>query len=48
MSEGNKIEKIFDASKIKRQDDRGIQIILGELLHSRDLRRRLLIVTANW
>ncbi|XP_048755771.1 organic cation transporter protein-like isoform X2 [Ostrea edulis] len=48
MAKVNKIKKNFDASKIKRQDDRGIKVILGELLHSKILMKRLLIVLANW
>ncbi|XP_061185482.1 organic cation transporter protein-like [Saccostrea echinata] len=44
----NKIKKKFDASKIKREEDQGVKVILKELVHSRILMKRLFIVIANW
>ena len=48
MAKVNKIKKEVDVSKILREEDVGIRVILRELFHSKILMRRLLIVTANW
>nr|XP_022308955.1 organic cation transporter protein-like [Crassostrea virginica] len=48
MAKVNQIKKEVDVSKIIREDDVGIRVILRELFHSKILMRRLFIVTANW
>ena len=47
MAKVNQIKKEVDVSKIIREDDVGIRVILRELFHSKILMRRLFIVTAN-
>ncbi|XP_056008131.1 organic cation transporter protein-like [Ostrea edulis] len=48
MAKVNKVHKKFDAYKIKQDSDPGMMIILKELLHSKVLLKRLLIVVSNW
>ncbi|XP_056008132.1 organic cation transporter protein-like [Ostrea edulis] len=48
MAKVNKVQKNFDAFKIKREADPGMMIIVKELLHSKALLKRLFIVVGNW
>jgi hypothetical protein len=48
MAKVNKVQKKFDAAKIKREADPGIKIILKDLVHSKTLLKRLFIVVSNW
>ncbi|XP_056008133.1 organic cation transporter protein-like [Ostrea edulis] len=48
MAKVNKVQTKVDAYKIKQDSDPGMMIILKELLRSKILLRRLLIVISNW
>ncbi|XP_065929255.1 organic cation transporter protein isoform X2 [Magallana gigas] len=48
MARANNAQKKFDASKIKKEPDPGIRVILRELFHSKLLLKRLAIITSNW